>query len=103
MFEEQSEIIEPIGAGSFGHVYKIKEKSSNDIYALKKILIKNKNTQIIEKELQMLLIMMKSQYSVKLFDSFSDKYYYYFIMELCDETLESIVNKEIGFKIAKIK
>lgn len=101
MFEDQYEIIEPIGAGSFGHVYKIKEKSSNDIYALKKILIKNKNTQIIEKELQMLLIMMKSQYSVKLFDSFSDKYYYYLIMELCDETLESIVNKEKGFKIVK--
>ena len=103
MFEEQYEIIEPIDEGAFGEVYKIKEKSSNDIYALKKIRIKNNNSQIIEKEIQMLLIMMKSQYSVKLFDSFSDKYYYYLILELCDGTIEEEVGKEKGFKIIKIK
>ena len=99
------EILEAIGKGSFGKVYKVREKSTSEIYALKKIdieFLKKTDFEQIEQEIQM-LIQMNCEHSNKLYKYFKDKEYYYLILELCDGTLEKEIKKKNGFTIEEIK
>ncbi len=74
-------ILDPIGNGGFAKVFKV--KNENKVYALKKILLYNKDVKKITNEAEM-LSKIDNEYIVKYYDSFQDKEYFYIIMEYCD-------------------
>ena len=68
-------IINAIGSGSFGKVFKILDKESNKIYALKRIDLNTnrlkENLKSIQTETQILKT-IKSEYIVQFHESFKD-------------------------------
>lgn len=82
------QIIEEIGRGSFGHVYKVKHiKGDNQIYAMK-ILLKSK-FQKKKKKMQFInevktMKSISSDYCVKCFKNFSTQNYLCIVLEYCN-------------------
>ena len=79
-------ILEQLGQGSYGIVYKVKKKNTNDIYALKQMsydgLSKDEINQI-KKEAK-ILNLINSDFVVKIYDSFEEKNNMNIVMEYCD-------------------
>ena len=68
-------IIEILGQGSFGSVYKVLNEENNCIYIIKKIKLKDvkkDELKLIKNEAEILSI-LHSKNIVKYFDSFEDK------------------------------
>ena len=79
-------IKERLGVGSYGTVYKVKKKNSNDIYVIKQIsLLGLVKQQINEYKLEAsILSSIKSNYVVKYYDSFEENNNLNIVMEYCD-------------------
>jgi NIMA (never in mitosis gene a)-related kinase len=79
-------ILEQLGQGSYGTVYKVKKKNTNDIYALKQMsyndLSKDEINQI-KKEAK-ILNLINSDFVIKIYDSFEEKNNMNIVMEYCD-------------------
>ncbi len=79
-------IIENLGKGSFGSVYKVLNEENNCIYAIKKINlkgVKEEELKLIKNEAK-ILSSLNSENIVKYFDSFEDNESFNIIMEYCD-------------------
>ena len=82
-----------ISKGGFGECYKAKD-NNNNLYAIKKILIANKEEEkSIINEINILKA-MKSKYSVELIEDFKKDKYYYIVMELCDGDLNDLLENK---------
>ena len=88
-------VIKEIGSGSYGRVYKVKNKTTGDIRACKQ-LTKGKiaNAEKFKLEID-LLIQMDHPNIIKLYEVFEDQRYVYLIMEECvgGELFERIIQK----------
>ena len=78
------EVIKKIGEGSYGKVYIVKNKTSQDIRAMKQ-LDKNKikNPETFKNEVK-ILSMLDHPNIVRLFEVLEDEKYFYLIMEFCN-------------------
>ena len=99
------QIIEKIGKGTFGIVYKVKKYNDPLIYVIKQIsLLDLTEKEILEyKSEAKLLSSIKSNYVVKYFDSFIDNHNLNILMEYCDggdlyQYLEKNKKKKIKLK-----
>jgi serine/threonine protein kinase len=57
-----------IGKGSYGEVYKVKQKISGDIFAIKTIATENEKGSLGELSFSLHLLEIKSEYTVKHYD-----------------------------------
>ena len=95
------EKIEKIGAGTFSIVYKIREKRTGNIYAMKVIEKRpegesKEQKKQIEREIQNLIKCYhweKNYNTVKLFHYFETKEQYNLIFNYCDTTLEKFIDE----------
>ena len=126
-YKEYYEIIEEIGSGAYGHVYKGKDKRAKELRAIKVIsleTIKEKlssqyETEEIKEQLNlcingfieefnnMKICSNNNNNSVKCYEYFNNKDNFVIIMELCDQNLLQLLNKRIkekeeGFNIEEI-
>ena len=97
-FNNKYKVINTIGKGGFGIIYKVLENETNKFYALKYISIVN-NDEIknfkeqYEKEIEVMKA-IKNKYIIELKDYFIvDNNGYCIVMELCDCNLKDILNK----------
>ena len=91
------EVIKKIGEGSFGKIYKVRNKQSGDIRAMKQITkAKIPNLEKFKTEIKILSILDHPNI-VRLFEVFEDDKYFYLLTELCTggELLEKIKQKKI--------
>ena len=77
------EVLERIGSGSFGTVYKTRRKKTGKMYVMKKIQLDGttrdeKSSAVKEVNL---LASLRSKYVVRYFDSFMDSEILYLVME----------------------
>lgn len=100
-FADFYEIVKEIGSGSYGHVYRVKSKTSKEYFACKQ-LVKGKidNMEAFNIEIG---IMGKMDHPniIKLYEIFEDVRYLYLVMEECvggelfDQILDRINNKHM--------
>ena len=79
-------ILERLGVGSYGTVFKVKKKSSNKIFVIKQISllgVLEEQKKEYESEAK-ILNSIKSNYVVKYYDSFEDSNNLNIVMEYCD-------------------
>ena len=90
------EVIKKIGEGSYGKIYKAKNKISNELRAMKQMeKSKIKNLQTFKNEIE-ILSKMDHPNIIKLFEVYEDPKYFYLINDLCTggELLNKILNKK---------
>ncbi|CAG2166242.1 unnamed protein product [Oppiella nova] len=85
-----------LGTGSFGTVYKMRYKGNRREYAIKRIPITGPDKTDLAQYLKELenLKRVRSQYCVLYLHSFYDLHYYYIVMELCSDSLQTILDKK---------
>ena len=91
------EVIKKIGEGSFGKIYKVRNKQSGDIRAMKQITkAKIPNLEKFKTEIKILSILDHPNI-VRLFEVFEDDKFFYLLTELCTggELLGKIKQKQI--------
>ncbi len=114
-FEEISEI----GSGSYGQVFKVKLKSSSELFAIKKIAINDENENESLKELctSLLISELNSDLIVRYHDvwyendlviengfrKYTENSTLYIQMDLCEKTLEQIREEIANDSILKLK
>ena len=93
-----------IGKGTYGEVYKAKNKKTGQIVALKKMYINNyDDDEDIENSINAIINELKTmdicynENSVKLYDYFHNGDEFVIVMELCDDNLENILKKKKKF------
>ena len=89
-------IIKEIGSGAFGSVYKIQDKNDNKIYALKKIVLNEKNKEDLDsiKKEAYLLKSIDDENIINYIDSFFYDDSFYIITEFCSNLdLKSFINE----------
>ena len=89
-------ILEKIGSGGFGKVYKAININSLKEYAIKEIDFSNINQQV-DNEI-FLLSNLKHKYIVKYYESFKENNYCYIVMELCSKNNLFDLTREIKKK-----
>ena len=87
MFKNKNYIIEKeLGKGTYGVVYKVRNKNDNNIYVIKQIslrgLTKNQKNEV--KQESEILKKIKSKYVVKYYDSFEEEDKLNIVMEYCE-------------------
>ena len=98
IFNKKYKVVDTIGRGGFGIIYKVLEIETNKFYALKYITIVNNNEiekfkEQYEKEIEVMKT-IKNKYIIELKDYFIvDNNGYCIVMELCDCNLKDILNK----------
>ena len=80
-----------LGVGRFGKVYKVKDKETNQLYALKE-LIKLQTSKTKYNEEIKTIKMLASENSISIIDEIETKDYYYIIFDLCLFNLEYYIN-----------
>lgn len=80
------EILNKLGEGSFGLVYKVKRKADKNIYVMKQINISKMNQRMKNDALNEATILSKidSQFIVKYYESFIEKNLLCIVMEFCE-------------------
>ena len=104
-YNKYYEIIgDKIGKGTYGEVYKAKNKITGEIVALKKLYINNYYAdEDIEYAINLIINELKTmdicynEYSVKLYDYFHNGDEFIITMELCDDNLDNILKKKKKF------
>jgi serine/threonine protein kinase len=74
IYETNFEEIERLGQGSFGLVFKVKDRKSGDLFALKIIPVKKEEFEKVTRELKY-MIELRSEYVVNYFHSWSEYNY----------------------------
>ena len=76
-----------LGKGSYGIVYKVQKKNTNEIYVIKQIPLKGLTTKEITEVRQeaKILSSINSDFVVKYYDSFEENNKINIVMEYCDE------------------
>ena len=97
-FNNKYKVINTIGKGGFGIIYKVLEIKTNKLYALKYItIVKNDEIEKFREEFENEIEVMKTiknKYIIELKDYFIvDNNGYCIVMELCDCNLKDILNK----------
>ena len=112
--EKRFEIITNIGQGSLGNVYLVRDKLNNKIYAMKKLSIPAiiRNSQIFHIKIERDILSMNSDniWQTKLFYSFIEGDYLYYIIEHCPggdllsyfDMKDYLTEEEARFYIAEI-
>ena len=112
--EKRFEIITNIGQGSLGNVYLVRDKLNNKIYAMKKLNIPAiiRNSQIFHIKIEKDILSMNSDniWQTKLFYSFIEGDYLYYIIEHCPggdllsyfDMKDYLTEEEARFYIAEI-
>ena len=79
-------IIQILGQGSFGSVYKVRNEENNDIYVIKRILLKNNGGEGLKqiRNEAKILSSISSENIAKFLDSFEDNESFNIVMEYCD-------------------
>ena len=79
-------VLEKLGQGSFGAAYKVLNEENNNIYVIKKILLKSAKEEEIKeiKNEAEILSSLNSENIVKYYDSFTDNESFNIIMEFCE-------------------
>ena len=94
-----------IGYGTFGDVYKIKNKETGYYYALK-VIDKdkfNESITLLKKEIE-IMKKINTENSVSIKEIFDTKRYFYIIMDLCEYNLEDYIKRrEDSITINEIK
>lgn len=91
--------LQQIGSGSFGRVFKCRNKLDKLDYAVKKIPIKNKSDLARERTMQEALTLAQSSYLddnsyiIKYYSAWIERSYLYLIMELCDCSLPEYIER----------
>ena len=126
-YKEYYEIIEVIGIGGYGCVYKGRNKKTKEMRAIKVMSIETIRGNLafkyeieeIEEQLKkciegfieeykiMKICSKNNENSVKCYEYFKDENNFVIIMELCDENLAQLLNKRLreknhGFNIEEI-
>ena len=80
-------IQETLGKGSYGIVYKVKNKDTNEVYVIKQIPLKGLSQKEINEVRQeaKILSSINSEFVVKYYDSFEENDNINIVMEYCDE------------------
>ena len=84
---EDYEIIEQLGEGTFGKVFKVRNKNNNSIRAMKQIsksFINNLNDSEVGKEIE-ILKKLNHPYIIKLYEYYSTSKHLFLINEICDQ------------------
>ena len=97
---KEYEILNTIGKGSFGQIYKVKWNKNNNNYALKEMHFQNKDKILNQKERVKIIKDFQKNVNnnglIKIYGDFQckkgDIYYYYKIMELADRDWEQEIN-----------
>ena len=97
---KEYEILNIIGKGSFGQIYKVKWNKNNNIYALKEMHFQNKDKILNQKERVKIIKDFQKNVNnnglIKIYGDFQckkgDIYYYYKIMEYADRDWEQEIN-----------
>ena len=103
---EDFEIINKIGKGYFGTVYKVRRKADNNIYALKQISISHLNQQTRNSAINevQILASLRNPYIVKYYESFIDRTYLNIIMEYCENgDLDTFIKRHVNRSIPEKK
>ena len=79
-------IKETLGKGSYGVVYKVQKKNTNNIYVIKQISLNGLSTKEINEVNQegKILSLINSDFVVKYYDCFKEKDKINILMEFCD-------------------
>ena len=87
------EILNTLGHGAFGNVFKVKNKKDNKIYALKKIILNNlselEKNKVKNESKNLSAINHKN--IVKYYDDFFENNAFYIIMEYCEGDLGKLI------------
>ena len=83
-----------IGYGTYGDVYKIKNKENGYYYALKVIDKEkfNQSTDLLKKEIE-IMNKINTENSICVKEIFDTKQYFYIIMEFCEYNLEDYIKR----------
>ena len=79
---DEYELKEKLGEGAYGSVYKVQQKSTNYLRAVKAIKKKNVDYNEFNNEIEVLKAIDHPNI-IKLFDCYQDKRYYYMVEEYC--------------------
>ena len=88
---EKYEKIDKIGFGTYGNVYKVKNKDTEDYYAMKEI--KKEKFEILENILSEEMNKIKSGNNISIKDIINNKDDLYIIKDLCEYNLEEYIKK----------
>ncbi|CAD8150243.1 unnamed protein product [Paramecium octaurelia] len=93
------EILNKLGEGSFGQVYKVRRKADKQTYVMKQINISKMNARMKNEALNEASILAKldSSYIVKYYESFIDKQLLCIVMEFCEGgDLHKLLKMQMG-------
>ena len=82
------QIIKEIGKGTYGCVYQVQKKNTNDIYVIKQISLeglkhREKELELVSQEAK-ILSLIDSDFVVKYYDFFEEEDIIFIVMEFCD-------------------
>jgi NIMA (never in mitosis gene a)-related kinase len=100
------EILNKLGKGSFGVVYKVRRKADKTIYVMKQINISQLNSVFKAAALNEVKILssLENPYIVKYYDSFLEKNFLNIIMEFCEGgDLTNHIKGQMGRPLTEIK
>merc|ERR1711934_425921 len=101
---DRYEKLEKIGEGTYGVVYKAKDKESGEIVALKKVRMGNEDEGVPSTALREIALLKEIQHpnTVGLLDVESSESKLYLIFEFCDSDLKKYMNNIRGNLTAKL-
>jgi len=93
-----------IGKGPFGVVYKGKDKKTGELVAIKKIEYDYSNSIEIVNKINNMKLLNSCKYSIHLIKTYKDDRFYYIVMELCDKSLNKLIEgkNKLDFKTIKL-
>ena len=92
----------PLFEGKVSSIYKAIDKIKKREYAIKRMSYNAFKEEEIIFEINNMIIMNDCQNSIKYFGYFKDCNYFYIIMELCEFSLDKVINEKKG-NIKEIK